>query len=194
MQYKTLLLLISTLFFAACSSTPAPPIQAERTQDKQVVQKGFSLLFPDQHDWKTVQNAPYRMIMTKKGASEDERYTIQVLLVKLPAFDTDDSFQQFVSNKIVQNQKKSDAMIVEQQTRLVDGKNKKCIQHSSKEKVTNRANRSMLDVVSFTCTHSSKRNVGVYLAYSKNYAQGKADKEINLQAEKLFGYLEMVSF
>lgn len=196
MQFKTLILLFSAVSLIACSSTQekqsAPLIQA--APDPMLIQKGFSLSLPDQEEWTIVKNNPYKVIMTKQGSVNDERYTIQALVVKLPNFDSDEDFMRFVSSRMEKSQKKSQVEVLEQDVQLVDGQDGKCVQYNSKEQYSGKSKSVVLEIANFTCRHTNKENAGVYFAYSKKYAEGNADKNFRTNAAGLFSHMALAEF
>lgn len=196
MQFKTLILLFSAVTLIACSSTQekqAPPLM-QAAPEPMLIQKGFSLSLPDQEEWTIVKNNPYKVVMTKQGLASDERYTIQALVVKLPNFKSDEDFMSFISNRMKKSQKKSQVKVLEQNVQLVEGENSKCVQYNSKEQYSGKSKPIMLELANFTCRHTDKENVGVYLAYSKKYSQGNDDKNFGVNAAGLFSHMALAEF
>lgn len=197
MQFKTLILLFSAISLFACSSTQKmqkqeSPIQVGSMSNFN--QKGFSLSIPDQADWKMVKNDAYKVVMTKPGAVNGERYTIQALVVKLPKFNSDKDFVSFITNRMEKSQKKSQVKVIEKNAQLVEGKDTKCVQYNSKEEYSGKSKPVMLEIVNFTCRHTDKENAGVYLAYSKKYSAGNNDKNFAVAAADIFSHMKLAAF
>lgn len=190
MQFKTLYLILSTVSLIACSSTSESP-QVKYTS---VSQKGFSLSFPNQENWAVVKKTPYKIVMTKPGGAYDDRYTLQVLVVKLPEFRNNTDFMKFVTKQMKKNQKKSGVKVLEQHAQFIKRKNQKCVQYNTKKKYSGRTKPVMLETVSFTCRHLERGDTGVYLAYSKKYSKGNDDKSLNINAADLFNHMELMMF
>jgi len=191
MQFKSLFLLFSAVSLFACSNSPKLKVQ-EGPAISHSMQKGFSLSFPNQNEWTVIKDNPYKIVMTKSGQAEKDRYMIQALVVKLPKFDNDEDFMGFITNRMKQSQNQSDTKVSDEQIQFVEGKNNKCVQYKGKEQRSSKA--VMLEVVSFTCRHPDRENAGVYLAYSKKYSQGNGDKNLGAKAEGLFNHMELVAF
>ena len=156
------------------------------------MQKGFSLSFPDQNEWTVVKDNPYKIVMTKPGQGKNDRYMIQALVVKLPKFNSDEDFMDFITNRMKKSQKQSGTNVTEENVQFVEGQNNKCVQYKSKEQRSSKA--EMLEVISFTCRHPDREKAGVYLAYSKKYSQGNDDKNFAVKAAGLFSHMELVAF
>jgi len=191
MQFKTLFLVFSAVSLFACSSAPELKVQEEQVVSHSI-QKGFSLSFPDQNEWTVINDNTYKIIMTKSGQAEKDRYMIQALVVKLPKFDNDEAFMNFITSRMEKSQSQSGTKVSEENVQFVEGKINKCVQYSSKEQGSKKA--EMLEVVSFTCRHPDRENAGVYLAYSKKYSQGNGDKNIGAKAAGLFNHMELIAF
>ena len=191
MQFKTLFLLFSAVSLFACSSSPELQVQAEPKKSHSM-QKGFSLSFPDQNEWTVVKDNPYKIVMTKPGQGKNDRYMIQALVVKLPKFNSDEDFMDFITNRMKKSQKQSGTNVTEENVQFVEGQNNKCVQYKSKEQRSSKA--EMLEVISFTCRHPDREKAGVYLAYSKKYSPGHDDKNFAVKAAGLFSHMELVAF
>lgn len=197
MQFKTLFLFFSAISLIACSSTQKIQKQAPADQmapASNIIQKGFSLSIPDQADWTMVKNESYKIIMTKPGAENNERYTIQAVMVKLPNFNNDEEFMSFITNRMEKSQKKSKVKVIEKNTQFVEGRDTKCVQYNSKEEYAGKSKPIMLEMVNFTCRHTDKHNAGVYLAYSKKYSEGNNDKNFAVAAADIFSHMKLSSF
>lgn len=198
MQFKTCVLIFSAVSLFACSSTPKPQAQVEpiiyqQADDMEVVQKGFSLSFPNQDEWTVVKKEPYKVVMTKPDLTNNGRYTIQALVVKLPTFKDDQDFMKFISSRMKNSQKQSSVKVIEEHAKLVEGENEMCVQYNSKEQHPGKTKPVILEIINFTCRHTEKENVGVYLAYSNKYSQGKDDKNFAVNGVSLFSYMKSSS-
>lgn len=191
MQFKMLFLLFSAVSLFACSSSPERKVQAEPIMSHSM-QKGFSLSFPDQNAWTVIKDKPYKIVMTKSDLDKKDSYMIQALVVKLPKFNSDKDFMDYITNRMKKSQKQSDVKVSEEHVQFVEGKINKCVQYNSKEQGLNKS--EMLEVVSFTCRHPEKEYAGVYLAYSKKYSQGNGDKNLGVKAAGLFNHMDLVAF
>lgn len=196
MQFKTLIILTAAATLIACSSTQEKqePTLIQEDSRPTLIQKGFSLLLPDQEEWTVVKNNHYKVIMTKLGSVNGERYTIQALVVKLPNFKSDEDFMRYISNRMEKSQKGSQVEVLEQNVQLVDGQDGKCVQYNSKEQYSGKSKPALLEIANYTCRHTSKENAGVYIAYSKKYTKGNADKNFRTTAAGLFGHMELAEF
>lgn len=190
MQFKTFFLLFSAVSLISCSSTP----DSEQASYAPVEQKGFALSFPGQEKWAVVKKSQFKVVMTKVGNVFDDRYTLQVLVVKLPKFKRDKDFMKFVTKQMKKSQAQKGVKIVEQHAQFVERENKKCVQYNSKKQFSGKSKPVMLETVSFTCRHPERGNAGVYLAYSKKYSQGNKDQFFSTNAADIFSHMELAAF
>ncbi|MDH5370554.1 MAG: hypothetical protein OEW99_11055 [Gammaproteobacteria bacterium] len=193
MQIRALFLFFSMVSLFACSSAPQLQQQPQVSPDVEIVQKGFSLLLPNKDEWKIVKKDEFKVVLSKKGITNQEQYTIQALVVKLPKFVNDQEFMKFVSKRMKKSQQQSDGKVIEQHAQLIDGLSEKCVKYNSKEQYSGKNKPVILETVNFTCRHSDKDYAGVYLAYSKKYFQGYDDKNFAEKAETLFNNLELTA-
>jgi len=193
MQVRTSFLLFFVALLMACSSAPELQ-QSSQYKYMPVKQKGFSLSFPNQEKWAVVKKTPYKIVMTKSGDAYDDRYTLQVLVVKLPEFRNNTDFMKFVTKKMKKSQKKSGVKVLEQHAQFIKRKNQKCVQYNTKKKYSGRTKPIMFETVSFTCRHLERGDTGVYFAYSKKYSKGNDDKSLNINAADLFNHMELMMF
>ena len=192
MQFKGLVLILSTVSLFACSSSPKLQSQVSGNSGNiEIIKKGFSLLIPNQDNWKVVKKGPYNVVLSKQGLTNKERYTIQALVVKLPRFSNDEEFMAFIKERMKKTQQKSDSKIIEHHTQFVDGEDSKCVQYRSKKQYPDKSKAVMIETVNFTCRHADRDNAGVYLAYSKKYLGDNEDKDFAESAAGLFNQMEL---
>jgi len=193
MYLKNSILIICTAFLMmACSSTAelkpvefiAPIVESQ--------QKGFSLLFPERKSWSVTNNEPYKIVLTRNNAEKNERYTIQALMVKLPAFEEDQAFLNYIKKRMDKNRESTNLKLIEHQAALVDGQAEKCVQYYSREESLEKSD--MLGMVNFTCRHPSKRYAGVYLAFSKKSGLNESNENLLAQATTIFSHLTFSEF
>jgi len=193
---KLSLLPFIAILLVACSSTPK--IEAPTVVDNQVSsQKGFSLPMSEQEGWTVFEENPYKIVYTKQNIENNERYTIQALVVKLPSFDEDKEFLDYIEKSIEKNRKKSKLRVVEQEIDFISGKGEKCVRYNSKEEPLVKKEKTkslMLGMVNFTCRHPEKQNTGIYIAYSKKSYSDKSDENLVVQAENIFSKFSFSKF
>lgn len=196
MHIKNIFLLLCTsLLVVACAGAPAKKVSS--VKDQILVQKGFTLSFSELKDWIVTEENPYKVVLSKQNQNKHERYTIQVLVVKLPSFKDDDAFLSYIEESMAKNSDKSKLTIIEQQVNLTSGEGKRCVRYNSKEepiKKTSNNKSLVLGIVNFTCRHPDKKNAGVYLAYSKKAYKDNIDDNLITQAENIFSLLKFSAF
>ena len=117
-----------------------------------------------------------------------DRYTIQTLVVTLPAFEDDDQFLAFIENRMTTSLQNAKAF--DQNAAFFTGDNQICVQYNSKEKRKSKSAEVLtLEVVSFTCRHPDNANAGVYIALSKSYAPGTSEEDLTATATEIFNRL-----
>lgn len=186
MQFKNILLLLSSaLFVFACSSTKAP-VEDTGSASVDLMQKGFLLSLPEEEGWQVVKKSEYKVLLSKKG--ETGSYAIQALVVSLPTFEEDDQFLAFIKNRMAESSKNQ--KVLQSNTSMYAGANEVCVQYTSKEKRKSKTGQALtLEVASFTCRHPDNPNAGVYMALSKNYIPGSSDENMAEKATELFNRL-----
>ena len=186
MQFKNILLLLSTaLFVFACSSTK-PPEEDVASASVDLMQKGFLLSLPESEGWSVVKKTDYKVLLSKQN--ESGGYTIQSLVVSLPVFEEDAQFVDFIKNRMAESSKKQ--KVIEQDTSMFAGGNEVCVQHTSKQERKSKSGSPLtLDVASFTCRHPNNPEAGVYMAISKSYEPGSSDENLLETATVLFNSL-----
>lgn len=183
----------------ACSTAPqqaqAPqPVNVEpvAADNQEYVMRGFSLSVPASEGWNVAKQGPLNIVLAKQGKDAHERYAIQALVVELPEFKDDDEFKRYIETRMNMTRGKSAEKIVEIKSDLVAGQSAMCVQAHTKEMdVVNTAkaepaSQGMLELVNFTCRYPDRKNVGIYLAYSKRSVAASADENIMAQANELF--------
>ena len=189
MQFKNILLLISSAVLAiACSSTKAPEVENPNSARMDLMHKGFLLSLPEVEGWSVVKKSNYKVILSKRGSGGSDGYTIQVLVVSLPTFESDDEFLAFIENRMKNSSK--NANVLEQKSNLYTAGNEMCVQHLSKEARNSKSGTELtLETVSITCHHPDNPDAGVYMALSKNYAPGSSDEDMAAKAAEIFNNL-----
>lgn len=186
MQFKNILLLLSSaLFVFACSSTK-PPEEDVGAASVDLMQKGFLLSLSEDEGWQVIKKSDYKVLLSKSGAAGS--YTIQALVVALPTFEDDAQFLEHVKNRISETSKNQ--KVLDNETTLFTGNNEVCVQNTNKQARNSKAGEAItLEVVSITCRHPNNPNAGVYMGLSKNYLPGSSDENLVEKAIELFNRL-----
>ncbi len=178
------------LSLVACSSAPPAP------ETRELVYKGFTLTLPAASQWRETRNSPYQVTLVKPGTKKYERYTIQALVVKLPTFDSDEDFMNFIKNRMTVGDRDAKRKVFEQSVSLVDGKTGQCVQYTSKSEdrsvatVVKNAEPMILEMVNFTCRHPDEEGAGVYLAFARRYFSDSTPEDLSAQAMNIFHNLD----
>ncbi len=189
MQFKNILLLLSTaIFVIACSSAKKQDVDDTASARTDLMQKGFLLSLPENEGWSVVKVGDYKVLLSKQAANGVDRYTIQTLVVTLPTFEDDNQFLEFIENRMTTSQQNS--KVFEQNAVFFTGDNQICVQYNSKEERKSKSAEVLtLEVVSFTCRHPDNANAGVYIALSKSYAPGTSEEDLTATATEIFNRL-----
>lgn len=189
MKLKNILLLLSSaLFIFACSSTKAPVVEEASTARMDLMQKGFLLSLPELEGWSVVKKSNYKVLLSKRGATATDGYTIQVLVVALPLFETDEDFQAHIESRMAKSSE--NAEVLDQKTSMYTAGNDMCVQHTNKEARKSKAGTDLtLETVSITCRHPDNAEAGVYLALSKSYLPDSSEEDMSAKAIELFNNL-----
>lgn len=198
MLFKNIVLVVCSAILAiGCASTKELKPMTSAIESTTVGQKGFSLSIPEQKEWIITEENPYKIVLSKQSNKNNERYTIQALVVKLPSFKNDEDFLNFIEKSMNKNRDKSKLKIIEQHVDFASGQAEKCVRYNSKEepKIKSKKTKSLvLGMVNFTCRHPDKENTGVYIAYSKKSYSENTDENLVAQAENIFSGLTFSAF
>ena len=185
----------------ACSATskqavsPAPAPDSAKPVAMEIQQydlRGFSLSIPASEGWNVAKKEPLKIVLAKESKEKQEHYAIQALVVELPEFKNDEEFLAYINSRMnSMNEKKAPGQ-VEVTSQLVVGQGEMCVQSHSRVKPSNDATRQsvtgkgLLELVNYTCRYPDRKNVGVYLAYSKRSAQASGDENLTVRADEVF--------
>jgi hypothetical protein len=190
---KLLSLTALAMLMISCASTPPESVSVEEVyvpSFKTLSHKGFNLVVPDDTAWKVANENEYKVELAKRGTTANDVYTIQALLVKLPSFETDDEFMNFIQSSMESSDRNSQVQVVEQGASFIPYNENQCVQVSRKTEKLSAASAQILEIVNFTCRHPFKDNAGVYLAYAKRYQDSEQPEDLVPQALNLFYNLE----
>ena len=195
MGIKKILLLSAMAFLTvSCASTSSDSGLDVYVPDyKTLSHKGFNLVVPDESGWNVANESAYKVELAKRGEASGEVYTIQALLVRLPVFDTDEDFIDYVQKSMDAIDKKTNSQLIEQGSSLIPYNDNQCVQFNRKtEKMAGAEGAApmVLEMVNFTCRHPLREDAGVYLAFAKRFQEGSAEEDLTAQALNLFYNLE----
>lgn len=195
MGIKKILLLSALAFLTvSCASTSSDSGSDVYVPNfKTLSHKGFNLVVPDESGWNVANESAYKVELAKRGEASGEVYTIQALLVRLPAFDTDEDFKNYVQKSMDAIDKKTKSQVIEQGSSLIPYNDSQCVQFNRKTEKIAGAEGTMpmiLEMVNFTCRHPLREGAGVYLAYAKRFQEGSGSEDLTAQALNLFYNLE----
>lgn len=186
MRFKNILILLGSLVLvAACSTAKKADTTAAEPETTDLLQKGFLLSLPVADGWNVVKKGDYKVFLAKKGANEDEKYTLQTVVVSLPSFENDDEFLEFIKRRMM----KAIPGDVYQETTLFKGHSEDCVQNSNKQNKQVNGKEMVIEMIDFTCRHPDNKNAGIYMAYSKTYSPGHEDEDFSDKALELFNHL-----
>jgi hypothetical protein len=196
---KILSLSILAFLTVSCASTSPDSGSVENVYVptfKTLAHKGFTLVVPDETGWNVANESEYKVELAKRGEVSGEVYTIQALLVRLPAFDSDDDFKGYVEKSLDAIDQKTQSTVIEQGSSFIPYNDNQCVQFNRKTEKTVGASQEegaapmILEIVNFTCRHPLREDAGVYLAYAKRFQEGSAEEDLTPQALNLFYNLE----
>lgn len=180
-----------------CATTSEPPPLVTQVQYQPSNQKGFSLTFTGKESWTVNEETPYKVVYSKQNTNNSERHLIQALVVKLPSFNNDQEFLEFVEKSIEKNRQKSKLKLLQQQVGFSSTQGEKCVRYNSMEEPAAKskvAKPVVLGMVNYTCRHPDKANTGIYMAYSVKSLADKSDENIIANAENIFSSLSFNKF
>ncbi len=188
---KWYFLIISIIVLSSCM--PAGPKPQELLLPPQpLIHNGFSLLPPAESGWIVAHRSPHQLALAKRGDHLDESYAIQVVMLQLPIFNTDEQFAQYVTQGTKKDTDESRFKNSHYETTIVNGISGNCIKTLSTTEDTQAQKQSsstesmILEIIQFTCKHPSNNTVGVNFGYSHRYYAGNADPNLNSKAEMIF--------
>lgn len=191
---KILSLSILAFLTVSCASTSEPETveQVYVPSFKTLSHKGFTLVVPDDAGWNVAKDSEYKVELAKHDDASSDVYTIQALLVRLPAFESDDDFKAYVEKSMNTIDQKTESTVIEQGTNFIPYNDNQCVQINRKTEKTAAEGGApvVLDMVNFTCRHPLREDAGVYLAYAKRTQEGAEVEDLVPQALNLFYNLE----
>ena len=188
---KILSLSILAFLIVSCASTTDPESVEEVYVPtfKTLAHKGFTLVVPDDKGWNVAKESDYKVELAKRDEASSDVYTIQALLVRLPAFESDDDFKAYVEKSMDSIDQKTESTLIEQGSNFIPYNDNQCVQiNRTTEKSAEEG--AVLNMVNFTCRHPLHVDAGVYLAYAKRTQQGDEVEDLVPQALNLFYNLE----
>ena len=194
---KILLLSILAMLAVSCASTT----DTEQVEEvyvptfKTLSHKGFTLVVPDDTGWNVAKETEYKVELAKRAEASDDVYTSQALLVRLPAFESDEDFKAYVEKSMNAIDQKTQSTIIDQGSNFIPYNDNQCVQINRKtEKSAGSSEEGaapmVLEMVNFTCRHPLREDAGVYLAYAKRSQAGGEEEDLVPQALNLFYNLE----
>lgn len=188
----------SLLILGGCAATSPPPEPTRITLPAQrISQLGYSLVPPNEDGWAISQRDRLLLALGKHGAHRNEVLVIHGAPFQLAAFQSDDDFVRLVRAR---QEKDTDPLrfkVVKHDVTSYPGKGTTCA-HSHQiledhEALTDAGSRVYMvrEMLSLTCAHPQRRDVGINVTYSHRYHTGQRDPRL---IERATGVLKSVEF
>lgn len=192
----TVCIAVCSLVMAACGSVQHKP-QELHVPPERIVQKGYSLMPPNERGWLIAGRNQYQLALVKAGKTPDETIAIQAMPVKLPDFNSTEDLVRLIKEGQAKDTdskrfatKKSDVVAYP-----VQGSNcakaYRVAEDNSAVKRSGKSGNMILEVLTLTCAHPKGKNVGVNVTYSHRHYP---DQDVGDFLEKAMSVLDSVEF
>ena len=172
MKISTVLTAVcAVLLIAGCASKSDKPTRFEL--------RGFSIAAPaaaeGEKQWSVAKQTPDILILGRPGEYDSEVFTVQAMVVRLPALASPDALLQHVESSQQRELDPKRFRILKHDLSLQPVSGESCA--LSHVEAVDRAMRSttgptaniMLETLTLTCAHPKDRNTGINVTYSYQY-------------------------
>ncbi|WP_022664033.1 hypothetical protein [Desulfospira joergensenii] len=155
---------------------------------------GVSVLPPQEEGWQIASKNKTQLVLAKYGPTENSSYIANITIFKLPKFETEQQFTQYISEgKKAQQPEERFRVIQDEKENIKGGANYIMKYHTiAEDKVATAkyGNKTMiLEVLGYTGQHPQNHAIGIELGYSYRYQLGNED--INFK-EKANTFLDSI--
>ena len=194
-------MLCAALAVASCA--PVQPRFPEKFQEVQIPperisQKGFSLVPLNEKGWVITGRSASGLVLGKVGVTPEENVIIRaILLLKLPAFKTNEEFVRSVKEAEVKNINPERLKIIKHEVVTYPkigsdcAKSHSVIEDHGATKKVGKTGVMVQQALTLTCAHPKDKGVGVSVGYSHRYYPEQRDPRF---LEKATSVLESVEF
>ena len=201
----------ATLVVASCAPTQAA-VQELRLPPQRIVQKGYSLMPPDENGWFLGARTPHELALRRSPDSSDQSFVILATSAgHLPPFNTNEEYLQLVNDRRLSfprgsimgyphpaakdpHQQRFKLLRYEVSADL-SPKTECALVHSTAED-TAAVRRSgerglmILETLERICAHPNDKGVVVLVGYSDRYDPGREDPKFSERAMRLLRSVE----
>ena len=175
MKLKCLLYpIFCSLILTACapmqprlSELPIPP--------SRLVQKGYSLMPPNEKGWLVAGRNEYQLALVKGGSNPDETTAIQAMPFRIMNFETTDELVRLIKDGQAKDTDPQRFSIKKHEVVAYVKKGVNCAKsHMITEdkaavKRTGKSGFMILEALTLTCAHPENRNMAINVTYSHRY-------------------------
>ena len=162
-------------FSAIAACTPMQTrLQELDVPPQRIVQKGYSLMPPNENGWLIARRNQYQLDLVRRGANEDESIAIQAAPVRLPEFTSTEEFVRLVkegqakdTNPLRFAIKGHDVAAYSQKGNCV--KSHLLTEDNAAVRRSKRSGVLILEALTLTCVHPKNKTVGINVTYSHRY-------------------------
>jgi hypothetical protein len=184
---------LTVLLLAACASKPDKPQRFEL--------RGFSITAPaaveGEKQWSVAKQTPDLLILGKPGDFESEIFSVQAVVVRLPALASPEALLQYVKAAQQRELDPRRFRILKHELSLQPVGGESCAL-SHVEAVdraipgtTGPTANTMLETLTLTCMHPKDRNTGINVTYSYQYFPEDKDPRFLERGSAILGGLSL---
>lgn len=186
------------MLLAACSTGPRRvPELALPPQRLGVV--GASILPLEEPGWLLAEKKPYELALAKHGPTPDETRAIQVFVVKLPEFTSQEEFVQRVTPAEMTDVDPSRYKVISHSVEADSQRGEVCslshavVEDHKAQKRTDTPGHVILETLVLTCSHPGNRRVGISVVYSQRTYPENRDQTFLERAQQVLSSVEFTA-
>jgi hypothetical protein len=189
--------LILGLSLLSCSAIRPGPSETANLPAR-LFQSGYSVVPPREKGWSILDRDNYRLILVKRGPSQNESYAAVAGLILLPSnLNNRDLYFEHIRLARSREFESNGIRILSNQESMFDEKGDFCVRYRSEtvaaggSGVSDRPGSLVVEAIGFYCRHPAEPTVAVKAEYSYRHRPGNDDRELEEKAER---FLKAVNF
>ena len=189
---KKILLVLFAFFLMSCVHQTKPNLVDPSKRINDVV--GVSVLPPQEEGWKVLNKNKTQLVLSKYGPTENSSYIANITIFKLPKFETEQQFTQYISKAKKSQQPEERFRVIQDKKESIKGGTNYIMKYHTiaEDKVATAkyGNKTMLlEVIGYTGQHPKNHSIGIELGYSYRYHIGAEDSKFK---EKANAFLDQI--
>jgi hypothetical protein len=191
------MIMLSILLLISCATEKKPVLVDPSVRINNV--RGISIFPPQEQGWTIVDLNETHAVFGKKGLDSSSSYIVQVTLFRLPKFESEKQYLQYVSKMKAAQQPAERFRVIKNNYEICPDRSTYCVQHHeiAEDKIakTPIGKQSMIfEVIGKTIQHPENSSIGVDFGYSYRYPSGGEDPMLNVKAKAFLKSVQFTNF